>query len=262
VCAVPTAWVSSGSGAQLVVSCAGTSSSTDARSIIRARRRALRIAGSCASFDARMEEHMESTLLDVAGRRRSPVTMPGYGRGRPPRNKGMRYPANPPTVEEIVAVMRGAGPSMDGDRLRALVVLLWRAGLRISEALDLAAASVARSEWIAGPGSSLSPGSGSVPSYLSARCCASSMVRRRVADGSPPRRVGSFDVSRRRPVCAGVSRRTSSVMPMPLRWLTKACRSSSSSASSVTPTWGSQAFTYRASTARRSSIPSMPGPRR
>jgi integrase len=51
---------------------------------------------------------------------------------------GMRYPADPPTVEEIVAVMRGAGASKDGDRLRALVVLLWRAGLRISDALDLA----------------------------------------------------------------------------------------------------------------------------
>jgi hypothetical protein len=34
--------------------------------------------------------------------------MPGYHAGRPPRNKGMRYPADPPTVEEIVAVMRHA----------------------------------------------------------------------------------------------------------------------------------------------------------
>ena len=31
--------------------------------------------------------------------------MPGYHRGRPPRNKGEQYPADPPTVEEIVAVM-------------------------------------------------------------------------------------------------------------------------------------------------------------
>jgi hypothetical protein len=47
-------------------------------------------------------------MLDSAGRRRSPATMPGYHAGRPPRNKGMRYPADPPTVEEIVAVMRHA----------------------------------------------------------------------------------------------------------------------------------------------------------
>jgi hypothetical protein len=45
-------------------------------------------------------------VLDAAGRRRSPATLPGYHPGRPPRNKGMRYPADPPTVEEIVAVMR------------------------------------------------------------------------------------------------------------------------------------------------------------
>ena len=80
---------------------------------------------------------MESVLLDVAGHRRSPATMPGYHRGRPPRNKGEHYPANPPTVEEIVAVMSAVGDRADGHRLRALVVLLWRAGLRISEALSL-----------------------------------------------------------------------------------------------------------------------------
>ena len=47
-----------------------------------------------------------SAVLDSAGRHRSPATMPGYHTGRSPRNKGMRYPAGPPTVEEIVAVMR------------------------------------------------------------------------------------------------------------------------------------------------------------
>jgi integrase len=80
---------------------------------------------------------MESMLLDAAGHRRSPATMPGYHRGRPPRNKGEEYPADPPTVEEIVAVMRAVGDRPDGHRLRALIVLLWRAGLRISEALAL-----------------------------------------------------------------------------------------------------------------------------
>jgi site-specific recombinase XerD len=50
----------------------------------------------------------------------------------------MRYPADPPTIEEIVAVMRVAGEKPDGLRLRALIVLLWRAGIRIGEALALA----------------------------------------------------------------------------------------------------------------------------
>src|SRR6202012_3279624 len=80
---------------------------------------------------------MESMLLDAAGHRRSPATMPGYHRGRPPRNKGEQYPADPPTVEEIVAVMRTIGDRAEAQRLRTLIVLLWRAGLRISEALSL-----------------------------------------------------------------------------------------------------------------------------
>jgi site-specific recombinase XerC len=78
-----------------------------------------------------------SPLLDAAGRRRSPATMPGYHAGRPPRNKGRVYPADPPTVEEIVAVMRAASDDCHGYRLRALIVVLWRGGLRVAEALAL-----------------------------------------------------------------------------------------------------------------------------
>lgn len=51
--------------------------------------------------------------------------MPGYLAGRPPRNKGLRYQGDPPRVEEIVAVMRAAGPDVHGahvgDRARAQV---------------------------------------------------------------------------------------------------------------------------------------------
>jgi len=115
-------------------------------------------------------------LLDCVGRRRSPATLPGYHQGRPPRNKGLRSPPDPPTVQEIVAVMRAAGNDHDGVRLRGVMVVLWRAGLRISEALALAEsdldpgrgavlvragkeASVERSGWTAGPGSSSHHGS-------------------------------------------------------------------------------------------------------
>ena len=76
-------------------------------------------------------------LLDAAGRRRSPATLPGFHAGRPPRNKGFRYPPDPPRVEEIIAVMRRAGETDHGLRLRALIVVLWRAGLRIGEAMAL-----------------------------------------------------------------------------------------------------------------------------
>jgi integrase len=81
-------------------------------------------------------------LLDAAGRRRSPATLPGFHAGRPPRNKGVRYPADPPKVEEIVAVMRAAGGGVHGRRLRGLIVVLWRPGLRISEALALGEADL------------------------------------------------------------------------------------------------------------------------
>jgi len=63
--------------------------------------------------------------------------MPGFHAGRPPRNKGLRYPADPPKVEEIIAVMRAAGDQAHARRLRGLIVILWRAGLRIQEALEL-----------------------------------------------------------------------------------------------------------------------------
>jgi hypothetical protein len=76
-------------------------------------------------------------LLNAAGRRRSPATLPGFLAGRPPRNAGLRYPPDPPTVEEIVAVMRQAGDGVHGARLRALIVLLWRARLPINEAVTV-----------------------------------------------------------------------------------------------------------------------------
>jgi site-specific recombinase XerD len=78
-----------------------------------------------------------SAAFDVAGRRRSPATMPGCHAGRAPRNKGQLYPADPPTVEEIIAVMRQTADDRHGARLRALIVVLWRSGLSVQEALAL-----------------------------------------------------------------------------------------------------------------------------
>lgn len=80
---------------------------------------------------------MDSVPLDRAGRRRSPATTSTFHQGVSPGNKGLRYPPDPPTVEEIIAVMRAAGDRPDGLRLRGVIVVLWRAGLRISEALAL-----------------------------------------------------------------------------------------------------------------------------
>ena len=80
---------------------------------------------------------MSELLLDRAGRRRSPATLPGFRAGHAPGNKGLHYPADPPKVEEIIAVMHTAGDGPHGRRLRGLIVIMWRTGLRIQEALAL-----------------------------------------------------------------------------------------------------------------------------
>lgn len=79
-----------------------------------------------------------SPLLAIDGRRRSPITLPEYRRGRSPGNKGKRYPAEILTPEEVAALLE-AYPARTafGARQRALIVVMWRAGLRIAEALAL-----------------------------------------------------------------------------------------------------------------------------
>jgi integrase len=107
-------------------------------------KRRTRASGQCC-YSGRLyppcdweEDPMTVTpLLDSAGRRRSPATLPGYHAGRPPRNKGQQYPADPPTIEEIIAVMRQAGDDHHDARVRALIAVLWRGGLRVQEALSL-----------------------------------------------------------------------------------------------------------------------------
>ena len=151
---------------------------------------------------------MSELLLDAAGRRRSPATLPEFHAGRPPRNKGMRYPADPPTIEETVTVMRHAGDGIHGRRLRGLIVVLWRAGLRICEALALAEADldarrgsllvrrgkggrrreVGMDDW---GWNSSRPGSSSASSFPSGRCSASSAAPRADGRGPQPPRAQS-----------------------------------------------------------------------
>jgi hypothetical protein len=53
-------------------------------------------------------------LLDATGRRRSPAAMPGHNAGHAPKNKGHVYPADPPTVDEIVASCAEPRPTGTG----------------------------------------------------------------------------------------------------------------------------------------------------
>jgi integrase len=182
---------------------------------------------------------MSERLLDAAGRRRSPATLASSHAGRPSRNKGMRYPADPPAVEEVVAVMRAAGETMHGQRLRGLIVVLWRAGLRISEALALTEADldprrgavlvrrgkggrrreVGMDDWA---WEQLQP-------WLTARlqfpvgplfCVIVGPTRGRRARLPAP----SCETPPRLPACAAASLRTSSATRTPSRWPAKASR--------------------------------------
>jgi integrase len=148
--------------------------------------------------------------------------MPGFHAGRSPRNKGLRYPADPPKVEEIIAVMRAAGDRAHGRRLRGLIVILGRARLRIQEALALAEADLdyRRGALLVRRGKGgrrrevgmdawgwdeLQPGSSSDSNRPSGRSSASSTVRRAVATGPQPPPAPTFAAPPPRPVSAGIS---------------------------------------------------------
>jgi site-specific recombinase XerD len=94
-------------------------------------------AGTPISQEELVMSSGSTVLVDAAGRRRSPATIPGHLAGRAPHNKGMQYPPDPPRPEEIIQVMRHDGQQRHGLRARALIAVLWRGGLRISEALAL-----------------------------------------------------------------------------------------------------------------------------
>lgn len=76
------------------------------------------------------------------GRYRSPITQPGYGKGRAPGNKGKTYHPDPLTTSETFQLLDAIGVHDVKSwklqlRNHALLVLLWRSGLRIFEALKL-----------------------------------------------------------------------------------------------------------------------------
>ena len=154
----------------------------------------------------------------------------------------MRYPADPPTIEEIVTVMRHAGDSVDGRRLRGLIVVLWRAGLRIHEALALAEADLdaRRGSLLVRRGKGgrrrevgmddcaweqLEPWLRARVRCRSGRCSASSTAPRAGGPGRPaPPRAASYGVWLGTPACGDASRPTSCATRTPSRWPARACR--------------------------------------
>ena len=86
-------------------------------------------AGWRPGLSRRNEQSRDVELLTRAQRARS--ASDAYD------GAGRRDDGDPPTVEEIIAVVHAASDDHAAVRLRALIVVLWRAGLRISEALAL-----------------------------------------------------------------------------------------------------------------------------
>lgn len=65
------------------------------------------------------------------------ITMPGFRKGQKPPNWQRTFPPDPLTPEETLRVLAACGGGKTGVRNRAILVCLWRSGLRISEALAL-----------------------------------------------------------------------------------------------------------------------------
>jgi integrase len=83
------------------------------------------------------QEVVEQVLFDRRGHVRPAVTLPGHRAGEKPPNYGRTFPAEVLTPTEIGRLIAACGRGPAGLRNRALIVVLWRGGLRCQEALDL-----------------------------------------------------------------------------------------------------------------------------
>jgi site-specific recombinase XerD len=86
---------------------------------------------------ARRQPAPPEPIFDRRGYYRSPVTLPSYRTGQPSATKGRTFPPEPLTPEEVWALVDACGRGAAGRRNRALIMTMYRAGLRVSEALAL-----------------------------------------------------------------------------------------------------------------------------
>ena len=68
---------------------------------------------------------------------RTASAFPGAGAGRAPPQKGLTLPAEILTPEEVLAILDECRDTTTGIRDRALITVMYRSGLRVSEALAL-----------------------------------------------------------------------------------------------------------------------------
>ena len=82
-------------------------------------------------------QSVKDEAIDRRGYARSPATKAGFRLGVEPPNKGKTYPPEPLTQREVLALLAACGRGASGIRNKALIVVLWRSGLRVAEALAL-----------------------------------------------------------------------------------------------------------------------------
>jgi site-specific recombinase XerD len=68
---------------------------------------------------------------------RTAGAFPGAGRGKVPTHKGLTLPAEILTPEEVLGILEECRDATTGIRDRALITIMYRSGLRVSEALSL-----------------------------------------------------------------------------------------------------------------------------
>lgn len=76
-------------------------------------------------------------LLDRLGRPYPAMTLRIMQGGHEPQNKGEHYPPEVYRREDLLRVMKRLGRGACGDRDRAIMMIMWRAGGRISETLKI-----------------------------------------------------------------------------------------------------------------------------
>lgn len=87
--------------------------------------------------DRLLEQYELTWLYEDDQPSKSRITLKGNRKGQAPPNKGLKYPASPPTPAEVLRMLALCGQGYVGRRNHALIACLWRSGLRVSEALAL-----------------------------------------------------------------------------------------------------------------------------
>lgn len=85
-----------------------------------------------------LDDVKPTPFLDARGYPRAGGNLPGSGKGRTPPNKGLEYSPTPPSVSDIIAACQCCPDTPAGRRTVAIIIVLWRTGMRIGcEALRL-----------------------------------------------------------------------------------------------------------------------------